>query len=67
MATSKRPFGFGDKNQTAEFFGLPRTVVSEKAASGEWPSYVIGGERVFNIDELVDLVVSGHSNEEASA
>ena len=63
MATAKRPFGFGDENQTAEFFGIPRKTVRENAASGEWPSYVIHGRRVFNIDALVDLVVAGHDEE----
>ncbi len=63
MVTSKRPFGFGDEKQTAEFFGIPRKTVRENALSGDWPSYVISGKRVFNIDALVDLVVAGHGEE----
>lgn len=54
MPTARRPFGFGDESQVAQFFGLPRREVKERASSGQWRSYIIGGRRVFNIDELVD-------------
>lgn len=50
----RKPLGFGDTRQTAEFFGLRFNQVEKKAASGEWPSYLIGGKRVFDLDSLVE-------------
>ena len=52
----RRPLGFGSTEQVAEFFGLPETDVERLAESGRWPNYVIAGRRVFNLDELVELV-----------
>jgi len=49
----KKPLGFGDIPQTAEFFGIARAEVSRLARSGEWPSYIISGRRVFDLDDLV--------------
>ena len=54
----KRPLGFGNTDQTAEFFRLSRCEVVKRAESGEWPSYSIGGHRVFDLDEILDLSVS---------
>ena len=54
MATAKRPLGFATTREAAEFFRLPQTEVTRRANSGEWPSWVIGGRRVFNLDELVE-------------
>lgn len=59
MATGRRPIGFGDKRQAAEFFGIPQSEVLKKASSGEWPSYVIGGRRVFDLDAILDSLVKG--------
>ncbi len=56
MTTTKRPFGFGDERQVAEFLGIPRSEVRKKALAGEWRSFVIGNRRVFDIDELVDTL-----------
>ena len=56
MTTAKRPFGFGDERQVAEFFGIPKSEVRKKAVAGEWRSFVIGNCRVFDIDELVDTL-----------
>lgn len=53
----KKPLGFGDLGQTAEFFGVKPAEVQRKATSGEWPSYVISGRRVFNLDDLVESLV----------
>jgi hypothetical protein len=53
----KRPLGFGDVRQTAEFFGLTQSEVMERARSGEWPSWVIGGKRVFDLDAIIDRSV----------
>ena len=54
----RRPLGFGNTDQTAAFFRLPRREVVKRAESGEWPSYSIGGRRVFDLDEILDLSVS---------
>lgn len=59
----KRPLGFGDLRQTSEFFGLPRQEVTRRAKSGEWPSYVIAGRRVFDLDQLVELLVRGRAED----
>ena len=48
--------GFGPAKRGAEFFGISESLVRERAARGEWPSYCIGGRRVFDLDELVALV-----------
>ena len=40
----------------ARFFGVSERLVRDRAAKGEWPSYSIGGRRVFDLDELVALV-----------
>ena len=57
MATIKRPLGFANIDQAAEFFGLPKATVKNMAASGEWPSYVIGGQRVFDLDAILNHLV----------
>ena len=57
MLTVKKPFGFAGIDQAAEFFGVPKVDVRRKAKSGAWPSYVIDGRRVFDLDELVSLLV----------
>ncbi len=56
MTTAKRPFGFGDERQVAEFFGIPRSDVRKRAVTGEWRSFVIGNRRIFDIDEWVDTL-----------
>ena len=67
MATAKRRLGFGGLHQTAEFFGIPPSEVRGRAASGEWPSYVVGGRRVFDLDAIVDLLVHSTNSEPADA
>ena len=57
MAKVKRPYGFGGVDQVAEFLDLPVGEVASRAENGEWPSYVIAGRRVFDIDELLRLLV----------
>jgi hypothetical protein len=52
----KKPLGFGDTRQTAEFFGLRLAEVEKKCVSGEWPSYLIGGKRVFDLDAIVETL-----------
>ena len=63
MLTAKRPIGFGGIDQVAQFFDVSKVEVRRKAVSGEWPSYVIGGRRVFDIDAILDLLMqqSDHS------
>ena len=60
MAVAKKPLGFGDTQQTAEFFALPAKEVTKRAKSGEWPSWVIGGRRVFDLDRLVEQLARGN-------
>jgi len=52
----RKPFGFGDTRQTAEFFGLRYAEIQKRAASGKWPSYFIGGKRVFDLDAIVEIL-----------
>ena len=58
MLAVKKPLGFGGIEQVSEFLGIPKSEVREKAVSGQWPSYVIAGRRVFDLDELLSLVVA---------
>ena len=58
----RRPLGFGGVEQVAEFFDLPKRVVRHKALTGEWPSYVVDGKRIFNLDRLVDLLIQGDTS-----
>ena len=55
----QKPLGFGDVRQTAQFFGLTQAEVKTRAHAGNWPSYVIGGRRVFDLDELVESLARG--------
>ena len=57
MLTVKKPFSFGGIDQVAKFFGISKKDVRHRAVTGRWPSYVIAGQRVFNIDELVEMLV----------
>jgi hypothetical protein len=56
MLCTKKPLGFGTEKQVGEFFGIPLTEVRQHAASGEWPFYVIGGRRCFDVDDLLRIV-----------
>ena len=67
MLTIKRPYGFGGIAQLAEFLNLSEKEVRRKATSGEWPSYMIAGRRVFDIDELLKLLVSKPTEEQLHA
>ena len=51
---TRKPLGFGDTRQTAEFFGLRPTEIEKKAAAGDWPSYIVAGKRVFDLDAIVE-------------
>jgi hypothetical protein len=62
----KRPLGFADLSSTAEFFGLTESEVMDRVNRGDWRSWVIGGKRVFNLDELVEQLVK-KGTEEACA
>ena len=57
----RRPLGFGGVEQVAEFFNLPKKVVRHKALTGEWPSYVVDGQRIFNLDGLVDQLIQSEA------
>ena len=56
MLTIKKPLGFGTEKQVAEFFGLPVSEVRDKARRGLWPHYTIGSRRVFDVDELLQIL-----------
>lgn len=57
MTTPTRKLGFGDTRQTADHFGLSEDIVVDKAERGEWPSWFVGGRRVFDLDEIVSILV----------
>lgn len=57
MTQPAKKLGFGDTRQTAEHFGLSEDVVVDKAERGEWPSWCIGGHTVFNLDEIVSVLL----------
>lgn len=63
----QKPLGFADTRQTAEFFGIPKTEVTQLAQSGTWPSWVIGGRRVFNLDELVESLAKDSTRAQTGA
>lgn len=52
-----KPIGFGGVEQVAEFLGIEPAEVQKRAEYGQWPHYVIGGKRVFNVDELLREIV----------
>ncbi|MHC4404505.1 MAG: hypothetical protein ACYTG0_33035 [Planctomycetota bacterium] len=56
MAVTKS-HGFGSVDQVSAFFSIPKSEVRRKGVSGEWPSYVISGQRVFDIDAIIELLV----------
>jgi hypothetical protein len=56
MAT-KTPPKYLSEPELADYFGIPRRVVAQKARSGEWPHYTIGGDRVFELAEVVRLAI----------
>lgn len=55
-AKESRRLGFAPAKQAAEFFGISTEKVRRLAATRTWPSYCIGGRRVFDLDELVRIV-----------
>ena len=63
----KKPLGFGDIRQTAEFFGLSVRDVTQRVTSGEWQSYVIAGRRVFDLDQLVESLAKDRTPQEVPA
>ncbi len=56
MATAVVKTGFAAAKKVATFFDISERTVREKAATGQWPSYLIGGRRVFDLDELIGIV-----------
>lgn len=44
--------GFGNTRQAARQFRMTQKEVLQKAASGEWPSWIIGGKRCFDLDVI---------------
>ena len=48
--------GFMPAKKVAEFFSVSESTVRKKASTGEWPSYCIGGRRLFDLDELIRII-----------
>ena len=67
MASKQVRLGFGSARKVAEFFDVSERLVRDRAASGAWPSYCVGGRRVFDLDELVALVKSVRGRKDRSA
>jgi hypothetical protein len=55
MSTDRKSKGFGGVRQAAESFRVSAAEVRRRAQSGEWPSWVIGGKRVFDLDEIATI------------
>jgi len=54
--------GFGGVEQVAKLFGVSKRKVLQKAVSGEWPSWVIAGKRVFDLGEIATLIRTSRQN-----
>ena len=63
---AKRELGFGTVNQTAKIFGVTRREVFRRAKTGEWSSWVIGGRRIYDLDEIVREFCDGESEPDES-
>jgi hypothetical protein len=61
MPVSKKHYSFGSAREAADLFEVSERLVRDRVAKGIWPSYCIGGRRVFDLDELVPLVKAGSS------
>jgi hypothetical protein len=55
LGCDRQSKGFGGVRQTAQSFGVIVAEVRRRAQSGEWPSWVIGGKRVFDLDEIATI------------
>jgi hypothetical protein len=60
MESQREPLGFRSAKKVAAFFDLSERTVRAKAATGEWPTYRVGGRRLFDLNELVALVKSAN-------
>ena len=56
MLKQSKPIGWGNEEQTAHFFGLTRADVRQLADSGEWPFVTVHGKRLFDVDELLQIL-----------
>lgn len=62
MTVVAKRLGFRSAREVADFFGVSERLTRANAANGIWPSYRIGGRRVFDLDELVELVKGGKAD-----
>ncbi len=67
MPQPAKKLGFGDTRQTAEHFGLSEDIVVDKAERGEWPSWFVGGRRVFDLDDIVSILLGTDRRQEENA
>jgi hypothetical protein len=58
MESQREPLGFRSAKKVADFFDLSERTVRAKAATGEWPTYRVGGRRLFDLDELIHVIKS---------
>ena len=62
-STGSAPLGFGTAKKVALFFDISVEKVRRMAATGAWPTYCVGGRRLFDLDELVRLVKQPTAND----
>ena len=66
MAKAGAHLGFGDTWQVAKRFELTRAEVMRRARSGEWPSWIIHGRRVFDLDAIARIQEQQANGQEAA-
>jgi hypothetical protein len=66
MSTKQTRLGFGDTRQTAQRFHVSLREATRRARSGEWPSWIIGGRRVFDLDQIASREQSRAAQQEVS-
>jgi hypothetical protein len=58
VTNDTRQLGFASARKVAEHLDISERTVRAKGATGEWPSYCVGGRRLFDLDEIIALVKS---------
>ena len=67
MAKNRRELGFGTVAQTANLFGVTRDEALRRATCGDWPSWIIGGRRIFDLDEIAQKRVESTHRQKAAS
>ena len=47
---------FASSRKLADFLDVSERHVRRQATGGDWPSYCIGGRRVFDVAEIIGIV-----------